>query len=309
MRCLYLIIILINIGVYGQNIKFGGKQVSSMGLRHSFLVTGSQTCIIAEDDRIVWQVKGNSRDGQVLPNGNILITYYREIIEYNRDKKLIWSYKVSPGNSELATAYRIKNGNTLIVECGKKPRLIEVDKNSKIVVEVPLQAETNHAHMQTRMARKLPNGNYIVPHLLAFAVKEYNSKGEVVNTINTDLEELGGRKGRNWPFTAILLDNGNFLINLTNGHKTAEMTKAGKVVWRADNSSALGRFADPCGGQVLDNGNRVIASYGQNDPSKARIFELDKNKNVVWEYFHPQIKAHHIHILSTNGVKENGTKR
>ncbi|GIT38773.1 MAG: hypothetical protein Ct9H300mP7_6940 [Verrucomicrobiota bacterium] len=37
--------------------------------------------------------------------------------------------------------------------------------------------------MQTRMARKLPNGNYLVPHLLAFKVKEYKPDGTVVNEI------------------------------------------------------------------------------------------------------------------------------
>ena len=30
------------------------------------------------------------------------------------------------------------------------------------------------------MARKLPNGNYLVPHLLAFKVKEYTPEGKVV---------------------------------------------------------------------------------------------------------------------------------
>ncbi|MCH8860264.1 MAG: hypothetical protein IH843_03860, partial [Thaumarchaeota archaeon] len=33
-------------------------------------------------------------------------------------------------------------------------------------------------------------------------------------TIKTDLEELGGRKAENWPFTAIRLANGNTLVNL-----------------------------------------------------------------------------------------------
>jgi hypothetical protein len=31
--------------------------------------------------------------------------------------------------------------------------------------------------MQTRMARQLRSGNYLVPHLLAFAIKEYSTDG------------------------------------------------------------------------------------------------------------------------------------
>lgn len=46
------------------------------------------------------------------------------------------------------------------------------------------------------MARKLDNGNYLVPHLLAFHVKEYSPDGKVVRSLRTDLPELGGREAR-----------------------------------------------------------------------------------------------------------------
>ena len=49
---------------------------------------------------------------------------------------------------------------TLVVERGPKPRLLEITKDGKVAVEVPLKPETDNGHMQTRMARKLPNGNY-----------------------------------------------------------------------------------------------------------------------------------------------------
>ena len=152
--------------------------------------------------------------------------------------------------------------------------MLEVSREGEIAVEVPLKPDTDNAHMQTRMARKLPNGNYIVPHLLGFAVKEYAPDGKVVRTIRTDLEELGGRKEENWPFTAILLGDGRLLVNLTHGNKTVEFDGEGKVVWRVDNSDVDGRFADPCGGQRLANGNTVICSYGQRNPNKAKVFEI-----------------------------------
>ena len=74
-----------------------------------------------------------------------------------------------------------------------------------MAVAVPLKPETKNGHMQTRMARKLTNGNYIVPHLLAFAVKEYKPDGTVVRTIRTDLEELGDARreiGHSPPFNS-----------------------------------------------------------------------------------------------------------
>ena len=80
----------------------------------------------------------------------------------------------------------------------------------------------------------------------------------------------------------------------------------GKVVWRADNSTNPGLFADPCGGQRLPNGNTIICSYGQRDPRKPRIFELTPEKEVVWEFFHQKTGAHEVHVLTTNGEKLPG---
>lgn len=257
---------------------------------------------IGENNQVAWQVRGNGRDGAVLENGNILVTIGNEAREYRKGgDEVIWSYKLDARNKELGTCSRLENGHTLIVERGPLPRLLEVDAEGEVKVEVALQPETDNNHMQTRMARKLKNGNYLVPHLLAFAVKEYAPDGKVVRVIKTDLEELGGRKARNWPFTAILLDSGNVLVNLTNGNKTVEFDPEGKVAWRCDNSHADGRFADPCGGQRLPNGNTVICAYGQRNGEKAKIFEVDREGKVVWEYIDPRVSAHQVHILTTNG--------
>jgi len=279
-----------------------GKQVSKDGIRHSFLVSGKFTALINEESKVVWKAPGYARDGMVLENGNVLVSISNEAREYRKGTTdLVWSYKLDPRNKELGTVNRLKNGNTLVVERGPLPRLLEINPAGKIAVEVPLKPETDNGHMQTRMARKLPGGNYLVPHLLGFKVKEYTPTGEVVREIKTDLEELGGRKARNWPFTAILLPNKNILVNLTNGDKTVEFDPAGKVTWRCDNSHVKGLFRDPCGGQRLPNGNTIICSYGQRAADKVKIFEVTADKKVVWEYVDPKVSAHEVHILTTNG--------
>lgn len=282
------------------------RQVSDTGIRHSFLVTGSATAVwlFDEESEVVWEVAGYSRDGYVLDNGNILISDGKVAREYRSGTtEVVWSYTLSSENKELGTVMRLANGNTMTVEQGTNPRILEVGPDGTIKVEVPLLPETDNAHMQTRMARKLPNGNYLVPHLLAFKIKEYSPKGEVVRAIRTDLEELGGRDVDNWPFTAILLDNGNIHANLTHGDKVVEFDPSGKVVWRCDNSDVDGQFSDPCGGQRLPNGNMVIGAYGQKDASMPKIFEVTRDKEVVWEFFHPDVHAHEIHIITTNGKK------
>ncbi len=285
-----------------------GRQESATGIKHSFLIAGPVTAIVGEDGEVKWQTKGRSRDAFVLENGNVLATIANTAKEITPKGRVVWSYKLASENKELGTAVRLADGNTLVVERGVKPRLLEVTERGKIAVEVPLQPETDNAHMQTRMARKLPSGNYLVPHLLAFKVNEYQPDGKIVHTINTDLKELGGREAENWPFTAIRLENGRTLVNLTHGNKTVEFDEEGKVVWSVTNEDVDGRFADPCGGQRLANGNTVICSYAQKDKDKPKLFEVTPDKKVVWEFFHPKVRAHEVHVLTTNGEEEGFLK-
>lgn len=274
---------------------------TSVAITHSFFVAGPDfTGILDESGAVTWDAgRPAARDGFVLPNGHVLICWNDVVNEYDADKQVVFSYALSDLNQELGTAERLENGNTLITELGTQPRLLEVSPSGAIVVNVPLQPDTDNAHMQTRMARKLPNGNYLVPHLLAFAVKEYTPTGEVVSTFATDLPELGGREAENWPFTAIRLENGNTLINLTHGNKTVEMNAAGEVVWQVSNDDFTDKpFDDACGGQRLPNGNTVIASYHAKEGIK--LFEVNREKTIVWSYTGPY-RVHHFQILTTNG--------
>lgn len=279
--------------------------------RHSVFIAGpSFTGILDEDGKEVWNSgRGGARDGCVLANGNVLICWTDEVRELTREKKeTVFHYKLSKDNQELGTVQRLADGKTLITELGAKPVLLEVDPDGTVSRRVPLQPETDNGHMQTRMARKLANGNYLVPHLLAFKVKEYDPSGKVVREFTTDREELGGRAAENWPFTAIRLANGNTLVNLTHGNKTVEFDADGKIVWRASNDDVPGKpFDDPCGAQRLPNGNTVIASYhAPEQEGVIKIFELTPDKKIVWTYTGPH-RAHELQVLTTNGQPVQGT--
>jgi hypothetical protein len=165
------------------------------------------------------------------------------------------------------------------------------------------QVEWDAGRPAARDGYVLSNGNILVPHLLAFAVKEYSPSGEVLRIFKTDLEELGGRQAENWPFTAIRLANGNTVINLTHGNKTIEVNSAGEVVWQMGNEDVEGNpFQDPCGVQRLAKGNTVIASYGAQEGIK--LFEVTPEKKIVWRYSGDH-RVHHFQILTTNGVPLN----
>jgi len=274
-------------------------------IRHSYLVFGAKTAIIGEDGSTVWEYTPGSRDGFLLPTGNLLVAFADRVEEVNPAKEIVFSYKLSPENQEIGTTQRLYNGNTLVTELGKKPRLLEVNAKGSIVHEFPLQPETDNAHLQTRMARQLKNGNYLVPHLLAFAVKEYTPEGKVVQVMRTDFDELGGRPAENWPFTAIRLDNGNTVVSLTHGNKIVELDTQGKIVWKVTNDDVGGLFKDPCGSQRLANGNTVVGSHAANQGIS--MVELNRDKKIVWTSDHPLAAGvHHFQILTTNGRPEPG---
>jgi len=274
-------------------------------IRHAYLVLGGKTAIISEDGRAEWEYHGGSRDGFVLPNGNVLLAYSDKVEEVTRDQRVVFAYTRAKENSEIGTTQRLYNGNTLVTELGARPRLLEVNAEGTIVREVPLQPETDNAHMQTRMARQLRNGNFLVPHLLAFAIKEYSPEGRVVRVFKTDFDAIGGRKAENWPFTAIRLDNGNTVASLTHGNKVVELSHGGEIVWKVTNEDVGGLFKDPCGTQRLANGNTVVGSHAAN--TGVSMVEVTPDKTIVWTSDHPLAAGvHHFQILTTNGKTEPG---
>jgi Mal s 1 allergenic protein-like len=270
---------------------------------HSFLATGAETRIVSGDGQTVWKYPRGTRDGWVLPNGNLLLTISKDkdypgggVIEITRDGKVLFEYKGT--QSEVNTAQALENGNILLTEAGAKPRLLEVDRQGKTVVEVPLSCQTTNHHMESRMARKLANGNYLVPQLLDKVVREYTAEGKIAWEVSTP----------NWPFTAIRLQNGNTLINCTYGNMTIEVDPSGKTVWQLTNDDLPAPLIkDACGGQRLPNGNTVITSYGIG-VGRTKLIEVTPAKKVVWTYTDGSPHGiHHFQILDTNGKPVEGT--
>ncbi len=298
-------------GLFGR-VAFGaGPEVT-----HSFLGVGKANgaVLVGESGQVKWQVDLPASDGWVLPNGNILLALYPTegfpnggVVEVDRDtKEIVFSYHGQ--QKEISTVQWLNGGRFLVAELGPKPRAIVVNRRGRIVSEMPLACQTKNYHMQTRMLRVLPNGNYIAPHLFDFSVKEYEPKtGRVVRSFSTDDR---GRELRDWPFTGIRLKNGNTLIACTNGNRIIEVNDAGKIVWKVDNED-LGEvlFDDACGAQRLPNGNTVISSYHAKGNS-VKLFEVTRDKEVVWKYSGMKNGFHHFQILTTNGrlIRQNTWK-
>ena len=285
-------------------------------ITHSFLGVGkaNRVVIVGEEGKVNWRFDMPASDGWVLPNGNVLLALYGTrgfpnggVVEVEREsKKIVWAYKGQ--QKEISTVQPLGGGNYLVAELGPEPRAIVINRKGEVLKSTALACQKKNFHMQTRMLRLLPNGNYIAPHLLDFAVMEYEpDTGKVVRSFSTDDR---GRAKRDWPFTAIRLGNGNTLVGCTNGNRIIEVNAKGKIVWSVTNDDIGEKlFDDACGVQRLPNGNTVVTSYHAKG-NAVKLFEVTRDKKVVWRYNGLGAGFHHFQILTTNGkpLKDNTWK-
>ncbi|MFT4536989.1 MAG: hypothetical protein ACI9P5_004367 [Saprospiraceae bacterium] len=280
------------------------QQKSDFGIRHSIVISGPKTIEINENDDIVWEHESATRDITKLDNGNYLITCGDRVIEVTSAKKTIWTYQ-SEVNEELMSAQRLPDGNTLVTELGVVPRLVEVNESGEVSAVIPIQPETDNIHMQSRMARKLDNGNYLVPHRIMPFVKEYDKAGRVVRSLRVDIPELGGSEAGNGTFIAIRLDNGSTVITCASGNRLVILDKEGNVEWQLTTAEVGGQLQDVCGLQILKNGNFLVSCYGNQTSDGLKMMEITRDKKIVWTYQNPDVKyVHTLQVLTTNGAVE-----
>jgi outer membrane protein assembly factor BamB len=217
-------------------------------------------------------------DVHLLPNGNILFhDSWTKTQEITLGKKVVWEYDSAKMNGnegkkvDVHAFDRLDNGDTVIVE-SRVGRIIHVDKDGKLVKQVPLG---KGGREKTRLMRILDNGHYLVCAENPGVVTEYDGKGKVVWEY-----EIGTRV-----FGAIRLKNGNTLICSGSGNSVVEVTPKKKVVWEIakkvpGSDITLGWMTSL---QELSNGNIVVGNChaGEENP---QIFEITKDKQLVWEF-------------------------
>lgn len=246
---------------------------------------GPYACLIAEHARdrvalmnergeIVWDYSlPHPQDAWLLPNGNILTTYYQGVREVTRDKQIVWEFKTAAPN-EIPNCQPLPDGNVLIGIVGEC-RLVEVNRRGEIIHEVKLSTTEKTPHAQFRMCRKTPEGTYLVPFTAEGAVREYDAQGKV-------LREFPRAPS---PVAALRLPNGNTLISA--GGAVTEFDRDNNIVWRVDDSWLPDlQFGVLAGLQRLPNGNTIVCNWNTRDTDGrigAHIFEVTPDKRVVWQ--------------------------
>ena len=253
--------------------------------------------IIAPDGSFEWELKiGGIHDAQMLPNGNVLLQQgFQKIVEVAPNKSVVWEYDSGKMNGnegkrvEVHAFQRVENGLTMIAESGPG-RIIEVDKDGKIQREIKLKRDHPNAHSDTRLARKIANGNYLVAHEADGFVREYDGTGKVVWEFEVPLfgkPKKGGHGPEAWGnslFSATRLANGNTLIGAGNGHSVLEVTPAKEIVWKVEQNDLPGiTLAWVTCVERLPNGNTMIGNCHAG-PENPQFIEVTKDKKVVWTW-------------------------
>jgi hypothetical protein len=246
---------------------------------------------------VEWETptKADVHDLWLLPDGNVLFLYSpAKVVEMNPGKQVVWEYEARPKNDrvkrvEVHAFQRLPDGLTMIAESGNG-RIVEVDRAAKIVHEVPLTLDRPDPHRDTRMVRKLDNGNYLVCHEGDGKVREYDPRGKVVWTYALDLggrprSEGHGPEGHGVEvFGAVRLKDGHTLIAGGNNNRVMEVTPEGKIVWSIDQRELPGiTLAWVTTLHVLPNGN-VIVGNCHAGPDNPQLFEVTRDKKVVWTF-------------------------
>ena len=268
--------------------------------QHRLVTQGNEKLVIVgRDGKVEWEMPwGGIHDVHVLPNGNIMTQQgSSKVVEIDRaGRRIVWTYDsvASNGNAgkpvEVHSFQPLGEGRVMIAESGPA-RIIEIDRSGKLLHEVKLKVDHPHPHTDTRLARKLKGGHYLVCHEGDGAVREYDASGKVVWEYSVPLFGKEPKPGHgpeafgNKCFAAVRLPSGNTLITTGNGHSVLEVTPQQEIVWQllqADLPEITLAWVTTI--EVLPSGHYVIGNCHAG-PGQPLLVELNpKTTQVVWMF-------------------------
>lgn len=277
---------------------FAGLLVSPGWSQHRLITQGKgKLAIVEADGEISWEMKWSGiHDIHLLKNGHIMVQQHMsKVVEIDpQTKEIAWSYDSAQMNGnqgkriEVHAFQPLENGDVMIAESGPA-RIIEVDHDGKLQKEFPLKVDKPNPHTDTRLARKLENGHYLVCHESDGTLREYDGQGKVVWEYEVPMFNKQPRGGHgpeafgNRLFAAVRLKNGNTLMATGNGHSVLEVTPEKKIVWQIhQHDLPTITLAWVTTLEVLPNGNYVIGNCHAG-PGNPLLVEIDpRTKKVVW---------------------------
>ena len=267
--------------------------------QHKLLVQGNnRLAIVDADGKIEWEMPwGPIHDVHVLPDRHILVQQGRAAIaEIDPTKKeVVWTYDSSKQNGnagkdvETHALQPIGAGRVMIAESGPG-RIIEIDRDGKLLKHIKLEVDHPHPHTDTRLVRKLAGGGYLVCHEGDGFVREYDDQGAVTWEYEVPLFGKERKDGHgpesfgNKCFCALRLPNRNTLIATGNGHSVIEVNHEKEIIWKLDQNDLPGvTLAWVTTLEVLPNGNYLIGNCHAG-PGQPVVIEINpKEKRLIWQ--------------------------
>lgn len=275
-------------------------QGSQAEARHRVVLQGKgQLVVLGKDGSVEWSMEWPGiHDLHVLPQGNLMVQQgSHRVVEIDREtKQVVWTYDSSTQNGNAGTPLEVHAFQPLgpdrlmIAETGVK-RFIEVDRQGRLLKQTSMKVDRPHPHTDTRIVRKLDNGNYLACHEGDGVLREYEgATGAVVWEYAVPLfgkepaDGHGPEAFGNKLFSAVRLANGNTLVATGNGHSVLEVTPAKEIVWQIHQNDLPGiTLAWVTTLQVLPHGNYVIGNCHAG-PGQPILVEVDpRTKQVVWQ--------------------------
>ena len=213
-------------------------------ITHGFLATGAETYIVDGAGKRTWSYPANTRDGWVLPNGNVLLALSKsKDVPRRRSRRgdergqdgvrvqgnagrgeyraAAWKAATCssprPATSRASSKWTRRGRSSSISPSRRRRRTTTCKRGWPASCRT---ATTSSRNCSTRWCAST------------------TPEGKVVWEVKTP----------NMPFTAIRLTDGNTLIGCTWGNLVIEVDKDGKEVWRMTNDDLPGKpLNDACG--------------------------------------------------------------
>jgi outer membrane protein assembly factor BamB len=275
--------------------------LASPAFAHPVLLHGNGRLALVDDSgAVTWEMEWPGvHDLHLLENGHILtVDRFRSVVEIDpKTSEVVWKYDAYRKNGnkdrriEIHAVQPLADDHVMVAESGAG-RIIEVDRAGTLLKELALKVDKPDPHRDTRLARKLDNGNYLVAHEGDGVVREYDgTSGTVVWEYAVPLFDKPRADGHgpeafgNQAFGVLRLDNGNTLIATGNGHSIIEVTPAKEIVWSIEQNELPGiTLAWVTTLKILPNGNLVFGNCHAG-PGQPQLVEVERpGKKVVWTF-------------------------
>ena len=257
------------------------------------------------------KAKNNYVQGKLVTGA--IATGNGRVFAFDSAGKVFWQAKAAGNVHDVSI---LENGNVLIA-AGKFAR--EINPKGKVIWEYIPKNQTGGGVFSVQ---RLKNGHTVVGENSTGRILEFNKKGKLIVTIQTDwktknkhhrmrlvrklkngkyltctsgdkIVRMYGKngkvskiiKGKNICFKAIVLKSGNILVSWLN--KISEYDKDGKEVWTFKDNEIKGQVIRYMAGiQELANGNIVVGCYNSYNKKGQGwgAFEITKKKKVIWSY-------------------------